>query len=176
MATFQLDFAHTNIGFTVRHMMVSKVRGTFRTYRGTLDIDPTDFTKSTFAGEIEVASIDTGNTDRDAHLRNNDFFDAPNHPLITFASTGIQQKGDDTFEVTGDLTIRGVTKPISLAVEYNGINKNPWGQTVVGFNAHAVINRTDFGVNFNAALETGGVLVGEKVNLDLDVEGILAAD
>lgn len=170
--SYTIDTVHSHVGFSVRHMMVTTVRGKFTRYAGTAAIDPTDFTKSTFQGEIEVESIDTGNADRDKHLRTNDFFDAANHPKITFRSTRIVHKGGDDYEVTGDLTIRGVTKPVTLAVEYAGTNKNPWGKVVAGFSARGEVNRKDFGVAFNAPLETGGVLVADKVKLELDVQAV----
>jgi len=169
-----LDSVHTHVGFSVKHMMVTTVRGQFKEYRGTVNLDPKDFTKSTFEGEVDVASIDTGNVDRDNHLRTNDFFDAPNHPKITFKSTGIEAKGGSDFVVRGDLTIRGVTKPVVLEVEYLGTSKNPYGKTVAGFSARGTVDRKDFGVAFNAILETGGVAVGEKVKLEVDVEATLA--
>lgn len=168
-----LDPAHSRIGFSVKHMMVSTARGEFKSYSGSLNLDTEDFTRSSVEGEIEVASIDTGNADRDTHLRNNDFFDAPNHPKITFKSTRIERKAGDEYVVYGDLTIRGITKEVALDVETSGIHKNPWGQTVTGFSATGSINRKDFGVAFNAPLETGGVLVGEKVKLELDIEASL---
>lgn len=167
-----LDTVHSHVGFSVKHAMVSTVRGQFKSYRGELNIDPQDFTRSTFQGEIDVASIDTNNADRDNHLRTNDFFDATNHPKITFKSTGITSKGDGEYAVTGDLTIRGVTKPISLNVEFSGTAKNPYGKTVSGFSARGEINRKDFGVSFNALLETGGVIVSDKVKLELDIEAV----
>lgn len=172
--TWTLDPVHTHVGFAVRHMMVTTVRGQFRTYSGTARLDTNDFSKSSFEGEIDVASIDTGNTQRDDHLRNNDFFDAPNHPKITFKSTKIEPKGEGEFTAHGDLTIRGVTKPVELEVEFHGTSKNPYGKTVAGISARGVINRKDFGVSFNAVLETGGVAVAEKVKLELDVELIYA--
>lgn len=172
--TWQIDDVHTHIGFSVRHMMVSTVRGQFRAYRGTVAIDPTDFTRSTITGEVDVTSIDTGNGQRDDHLRTGDFFDAPNHPKITFASTTIEAKGDEAFVVHGDLTIRGVTKPVAFDVEYRGTSKNPWGKTVTGLSAHATINRREFGVNYNAILEAGGVAVSEKVKLEIELEAVLA--
>ena len=169
-----LDSVHTHVGFSVKHMMVTTVRGQFKEYRGTVNLDPKDFTKSTFEGEVDVASIDTVNVDRDNHLRTNDFFDAPNHPKITFKSTGIEAKGGSDFVVRGDLTIRGVTKPVVLEVEYLGTSKNPYGKTVAGFSARGSVDRKDFGVAFNAILETGGVAGGEKVKLEVDVEATLA--
>lgn len=168
-----IDPLHTHIGFSVKHMMVSTVRGQFKAYSGTINLDEQDFTRSSVEGEIEVASIDTGIADRDNHLRNNDFFDAPNHPKITFKSTRIESKGDGEYLVYGDITIRGVTKEIALEVEHAGFNKNPWGQTVTGFSAKGTINRKEFGVNYNAVLEMGGVAVGEKVKIELEVEAVL---
>jgi polyisoprenoid-binding protein YceI len=172
--SFIIDEVHTHIGFSVKHMMVSTVRGQFRQYRGTVAIDPTDFSKSRFEGEVDVASIDTGNSQRDDHLRTSDFFDAPHHPKITFKSATIEHKEDNEFVVYGDLTIRGVTKPVVFEVEFHGTSKNPWGKTVAGLSARTTINRKDFGVNYNALLETGGVAVGEKVKLELDAEFVAA--
>jgi polyisoprenoid-binding protein YceI len=169
-----IDSVHSHVGFSVKHTMVSTVRGQFKTYTGTVRLDADDFAKSQFEGEIDVASITTDNVDRDNHLRTNDFFDAQNHPKITYKSTRIDSKGDGQYVVHGDLTIRGVSKPIALDVEFLGTGKNPWGKTVAGFNARGSVNRKDFGVNFNAALETGGVLVGEKVNIEIEVELTLA--
>jgi polyisoprenoid-binding protein YceI len=170
-----LDNLHTHVGFAVKHMMVTTVRGQFKQYSGTLDLDPDDFTKSKFEGEIDVASIDTGNSQRDDHLRTNDFFDAPNHPKITFKSTRIEKKGGDEYVVHGDLTMRGVTKPITLDVEFHGVAKNMHGKTVAGLGATGTINRKDFGVNFNALLEGGGVALGEKVKIEIDAE-VLASE
>jgi len=169
---WQIDNVHTHVGFSVKHMMVTTVRGQFRNYQGTLNLDTKDFTRSTFEGEIEVASVDTGNPDRDNHLRTGDFFDAANHPKITFKSTRIEPKDDGEYVVNGTITIRGVSKPIALDVEFLGTSKNPYGKTVAGLSVRGTLNRKDFGVNFNAVLETGGVAVGEKVKLEVDVEAI----
>jgi len=174
--TWTIDTVHTHVGFSVKHMMVTTVRGQFRKYSGTVRLDPKDFTRSTFEGEIDVASIDTGVADRDNHLRSNDFFDAPSHPKITFKSSRIEKKGEGEYVVHGDITIRGVTKPIALDVEYLGTSKNPYGKTVAGVSAHGTLNRKDFGVSFNALLETGGVAVGEKVKLEVEVEALYAED
>lgn len=173
---WQLDAVHSHIGFNVKHLMVSTVRGQFKKYTGTVNFDPSDFTKSTFEGRIEVASIDTENKDRDAHLRTNDFFDATNHPFITFKSKRIEKKGDAEFIVTGDLTIRGVTKEVAIEVEYNGVAKSPYGHTATGLSARTTINRHDFGVSFNAALETGGVVVSDKVKVEIELEAIQVPD
>jgi len=170
MSSWAIDTVHTHVGFSVKHMMVTTVRGQFRTYRGTVKLDPKDFLKSTFEGEIDVASVDTGNNDRDNHLRTNDFFDVANHPKISFKSKKIELKDEGEYVVHGDITIRGVTKPVALEVEFHGVSKNPYGKTVAGVSAKTTINRKDFGVNFNALLETGGVAVGEKVKLEVDAE------
>lgn len=174
MSSWSIDKVHSHVGFTVKHMMVATVRGQFKEYGGTFNLDAADFTRSTFEGSIEVTSIDTANADRDNHLRSGDFFDIANHPKIAFKSTSIQAKGDGEFTVHGDLTLRGVTKPIALDVEYHGTAKNPYGKTVAGINARGTINRKDFGVNFNAVLETGGVAVAEKVKIEIDLEAVLA--
>jgi polyisoprenoid-binding protein YceI len=172
--SWHLDSVHSHVGFSVKHMMVTTVRGQFKGYTGSLQLDPKDFSRSTFQGEIDVASVDTGNADRDNHLRTGDFFDAPNHPKITFKSTSIEPKGEGAYVVHGDLGIRGVTKNVALEVEFHGVSKNPYGKTVAGLSATGTINRKDFGVAFNAVLETGGVAVGEKVKLELDVEATWA--
>jgi polyisoprenoid-binding protein YceI len=168
-----IDKAHTRIGFSVKHMMVSTVHGEFKSYSGTIELDAQDLTRSRVSGEIEVASIDTGNSDRDNHLRANDFFDAPNHPTISFRSTRLERLSSDTFKVFGDLTIRGVTREVELEAEYAGQHKNPWGKTSTGFTVTGTINRKDFGMDFNMPLETGGLLVGEKVKIQLDIEAVL---
>ncbi|HEY0191811.1 MAG TPA: YceI family protein [Kofleriaceae bacterium] len=165
-----VDPVHTHVGFSVRHMMVTTVRGSFTTFSGTFELDPADFTKSQVTGEIDVASIDTKNADRDTHLRTGDFFDAAAHPKITFTSTKIEKKGDD-YVVHGDLTLRGVTKSIALDVEFAGVTKNAYAQTIIGVSAHGTISREEFGVKYgNALLETGGVAIGDKVKLEIEVQ------
>lgn len=165
-----IDGIHTHIGFSVKHMMVSTVRGQFKQYRGTIEIDPADFLRSKFEGEIDVASVDTGNEQRDGHLRTGDFFDAPSHPKITFKSTRIEAKGDGEYTVHGDLSIRGVTRPVALDVEFHGTSKHLNGKTLAGVSVRGTINRKDFGVNYNAVLELGGVAISEKVKLEIDAE------
>lgn len=169
---WNLDSTHSHVGFSVKHMMVTTVRGQFKTYSAKFDLDANDFAKSTFEGEIDVASIDTANADRDVHLRTNDFFDAPNNPKITFKSTKIEPQGGNEFKVTGDFTLRGITKPITLDVEFLGTSKNPYGKTVAGLSARGTVNRKDFGVNFNAVLETGGIAISDKVTLELDLQAV----
>jgi polyisoprenoid-binding protein YceI len=169
---YTLDAAHTRIGFVARHAMVTKVRGSFQEFVGTANLDFTDPTKSTAQLTVQVASINTGQEQRDDHLRTNDFFDAPAFPEITFVSTGVEALGKDEFRLNGDLTIKGITKPVSVDFEYTGAAKDPFGNVRAGFEGKTVINRTDWGVNFNAALETGGLLVSEKITLEFDVSAI----
>ncbi|HEY9900369.1 MAG TPA: YceI family protein [Pantanalinema sp.] len=170
---WQIDASHSHVGFSVKHMMVSTVKGQFKTYSGSLVIDEKDLTKSVISGQIEVASIDTRDSGRDDHLRSADFFDVANHPLITFASKRIEGKGGNAYRVTGDLTIRGVTQEVVLDAEYHGLAKDPWGGTRTGFTVSGTVNRKDYGLVWNAALETGGVLVGEKIKLELEIEAVL---
>jgi len=170
---WQIDNSHTHVGFSVKHMMVATVRGEFKQYTGTLELDPSDLALSKVSGEIEVASLDTREANRDQHLRSSDFFDAEQFPKITFASRRIERLDEENYRVIGDMTIRGVTRQVTLEAEYSGIHKDPWGGTRTGFVVRGAIDRKDFGLTWNAALETGGVLVGEKVKLELDVEVVL---
>jgi len=169
---YTIDTAHSRLGFVARHAMVTKVRGSFEEYAGTAYLDFQDPTKSTAAVTIQVASVTTNQKQRDEHLRTSDFFDAPTYPEITFTSTAVEVTGPETFVMTGDLTIKGITKSVSVDFELTGTAKDPFGNTRVGFDGKTVINRTDWGVNFNAALETGGVLVSEKITLEFDVSAI----
>lgn len=170
MTKWVVDQSHSNIGFQVKHMMVSKVRGSFDNYETTIEAaDLADLTTANIHFAFDVASINTKNTDRDNHLRSGDFFDAENYKNITFQSTSITGSGSD-YEVTGDLTIRDVTKAVTFEVEFNGKGTNPWGQEVYGFEAEAKINREEFGLTWNAALETGGVMVGKDIKILVDLE------
>ena len=171
---YAIDPSHSHIGFTARHAMVTKVRGSFAEYEGHGYFDEEDPTKSSLELTIKAQSIDTGNSDRDNHLRSNDFFDMENHPEIRFESTNVEVKGDDQFRVTGDLTIKGVTKPVSVDFEYTGTAVDPFGNQRIGLEGRTTINRKDWGVNWNAALEAGGVLVSEKVALEFEVSAIRA--
>jgi polyisoprenoid-binding protein YceI len=173
--TWNFDLSHSSVNFYVRHLMVSKVHGRFQTWGGTLIIDDADVTRSRVEVTNDVASIDTKEEKRDAHLRSADFFDAENHPKLTFVSTSVKKISDEELEVTGDLTIRGTTKPITLKVESNGTVRDPWGGTRAGFSAKASISRKEFGLHWNALLETGGVVVGDKIEIGLEIEAIQAA-
>jgi polyisoprenoid-binding protein YceI len=173
--TYILDPAHTRIGFVARHAMVTKVRGQFNDFEGSGVVDASDFSKSTVTVTIQAASIDTRNEQRDAHLRSNDFLAMEEYPQITFTSTGIQQTGPTSVELTGDLTIRGVSKTVAIPFEFEGAATDPYGNLRVGFEGSVVINRKDFGVTWNVALETGGVLVSDKVTLEFEVSAIKTA-
>jgi polyisoprenoid-binding protein YceI len=172
--TFTLDPTHTRLGFVARHAMVTKVRGSFTDFAGTAVLDAEDPTRSHAEVTIQVASVDTGNAQRDEHLRTNDFFDAATYPEIRFVSTKAESVGDDNYRLTGDLTIKGITHQVAVDFEFTGLAADPWGNQRAGFEGKAVINRKDFGVNFNAALEAGGVLVSEKITLEFDVSAIKA--
>lgn len=167
---WQIDFAHSGIGFSVRHMMISKVRGQFEKFSGHVNFDENDPTQTAVDITIEISSINTRDGQRDNHLRSADFFDAANYPVMAFKSKQVEQLSDDEGRLVGDLTIRGVTKEVALDVEYAGQSKSPWGTTSAGFTATATINRKDWGLNWNQALETGGVLVGEKVQISIELE------
>jgi polyisoprenoid-binding protein YceI len=173
--TYALDVSHSRLGFVARHAMVTKVRGAFNDFEGTATIDGDDPSRSSVNVTIKVDSIDTRNKQRDDHIRTNDFLDIENYPTITFASTSIEHDGGDDFQVTGDLTIRGVTKAVTIPLEFQGVVKDPWGNDRVGFEGSVVINRKDWGVNWNAALEAGGVLVSEKVTLEFEISAVKAA-
>lgn len=170
--TYTIDTAHSRVGFVARHAMVTKVRGAFNDFEGTAAIDGENPENSSVNVTVQVASIDTRNEQRDGHLRTNDFLDADTYPTITFKSTGITYDGGNDFVVTGDLTIKDVTKSISFPLEFQGAVKDPFGNDRIGFDGSVVINRKDWNVSWNAALETGGVLVSEKVTLEFEISAI----
>jgi len=166
--TWTVDGSHTSVGFTVRHLMVSKVRGHFGTFNGVVNVAENPL-ESTLEATVDTTSITTNDDGRDQHLRSADFFDVENHPTMTLRSTGVEERGSD-FLLRADLTIRGITRPVELDLEFDGVEKDPWGGTRAGFSASTEISRKDFGLEWNAALETGGVVVGDKVKIQIDAE------
>ena len=169
--TWTIDPVHSEIGFTVRHMMVSKVRGKFNSFSGDIvtGMSPVD---SKVSATIDLSSIDTGNVDRDNHIRSADFFEVDSHKTMSFRSTGVRRDGDD-YVLDGELTLKGITRPISLRLEPGGFGPDPTGATRAGFSAIGQLKRSDFGVDFNAVLETGGVVVGDRVDIYLEIEAVL---
>ncbi|MFD9288094.1 YceI family protein [Streptomyces sp. NPDC060030] len=173
--TYTIDPAHSSIGFTVRHAMVTNVRGSFGEHEGSLVLDGSAPSNSSASIDVKIASVDTGIADRDGHLVSGDFFDAEKFPLMTFRSTQAEQLGGDTYRVTGDLTIKDVTRPLSIDLEFNGSATDVYGNERVGFEGSTDILRSDWGLTWNAALETGGVMVSDKVKLNFDISAVKAA-
>lgn len=170
--TYTIDPAHSRVGFVARHAMVTKVRGSFNEFEGSGYFDAEDPTKSRLELTIRAASIDTRNADRDAHLKSNDFFAMDEYPEIKFVSTKVEAASEGTYRVTGDLTIKGIIKPITFDLEFTGDVVDPWGNTRIGFEGTTTVNRKDWGVNFNMALEAGGVLVSENVTLEFEIAAV----
>jgi polyisoprenoid-binding protein YceI len=170
--TYTLDTAHSRVGFVARHAMVTKVRGSFNEFEGSTVIDGADPSKSSVNITVQVDSVDTRNAQRDGHLRTNDFLDIEKFPQITFTSTSITHEGGNDFQLTGDLTIKGVTKSVTIPVEFQGTAKDPFGNDRIGFEGSTVIVRSDYGITYNAALETGGVLVSDKITLEFEISAI----
>ena len=170
--TYAVDPSHSRIGFVARHAMVTKVRGSFNEFEGTGYFDAENPANSSLQLTIQAASIDTRNADRDGHLKSNDFFDMETYPTITFVSTAVEAVNDTNYRVTGDLTIKDITKPVTIDFEYTGTAVDPYNNTRIGLEGTTTINRKDWGVSWNAALEAGGVLVGEKVVLEFEVSAI----
>ena len=160
-----LDPTHSEITFKVKHLMISNVKGEFRNFTATIDSESDDFSNAKVQANVETDSIFTNNDDRDNHLKSADFFDVENNKEITFTGFSFEKTDDDEFDLTGDLTINGVTKPVTLEVEFGGINQDPWGNTKAGFTFKGKLNREDFGLTWNAALETGGVMVSKEVKI-----------
>ncbi len=171
---YAIDTSHSRLGFAARHAMVTNVRGSFHDFSGTAHIDATDPAASHVTVEVQVASIDTGSADRDGHLRSADFFDVENHPTLRFVSTSVARDGD-VWAITGDLTIKDVTRSLTIEFEETGSARDPFGNLRAGFEGETTINRKDFGLTWNAALETGGVLVSDKVKLSFDISAIKSA-
>jgi polyisoprenoid-binding protein YceI len=165
-----IDPTHSKIGFKVRHLMISNVLGNFKNFEGEIISDGNNFTNSSVKLSIKTASVDTEIADRDTHLKSADFFDAEKFPVMTFSSTSMEDFGDDTYELKGLMKIKDVEKPVKLSVEFGGVMKDPWGNEKAGFSITGKLNRKDFGLNWNAALEAGGVLVGEEVKIICDIE------
>lgn len=172
---YAIDPSHTTLGFTARHAMVTNVKGKFLDFTGTLHLDGSDPAKSTASFDVKMDSIDTGSADRDGHLKSADFFKTEEFPTMTFRSTSAEALGGDDYRITGDLEILGTTKPITIDLEFNGAAKDPFGNERVGFEGKAEILRSEFGLTWNAALETGGVLVSEKIKLNFDISAIKSA-
>ena len=169
---YTIDTSHSRLGFSARHAMVTTVRGAFPTFEGTARIDTANPAASTVSLSIDVNSVDTGSADRDGHLRSGDFFDVETYPTMTFTSTQVEREDASTWLITGDLTIKGVTNSITVPFEFEGAATDPFGNLRVGFEGSVVINRKDYGVSWNAALEAGGVLVSEKITLEFEVSAI----
>jgi polyisoprenoid-binding protein YceI len=170
MAKWTVDASHTSVSFSVKHMMVSKVRGRFTGVEGAIEGNPEDLTGANINFTIDASTIHTNSEDRDNHLRSADFFDTETFPKITFVSTDIVKKGDSKYDVTGDMTVKDVTKKITFEAEYEGTGKNPWGVDVAGFEVEGKISRKEFGLTWNQALEAGGVLVGDDIKITIDLQ------
>ena len=169
-----IDPTHSKVGFKVKHLMISNVLGSFRDFSGEVKTAGNDFSTAAISFSLKTASVDTEMPDRDGHLKSPDFFDAEKYPEITFNSNGLKDLGDDMYELNGSLKIKDVSKPVTLEVEYGGIMSDPWGNVKAGFSISGKINRKDWGLNWNAALEEGGVLVGEEVKINCDIELVKA--
>jgi polyisoprenoid-binding protein YceI len=172
MATtkWTLDPTHSELGFKIRHLMITNVSGTFKTFSAEAETEDLDFTTARVSLTADMNSISTNNEQRDGHLRNADFFETDKHPQLTFRSTKLEKKDAETFILHGDLTMKGITKPVKLDVEFNGLTKDPWGGERAGFVVTGKINRTEWGLSFNAALETGGLMLGEDVKISAEVQ------
>lgn len=175
MATYKIDADHSDIMFKVKHLMISTVTGIFKKFNATLEINEEDFSQAKVTFEADIDSVDTKNDQRDTHLKSDDFFNAEQFPKMTFKSTGIEKSGDNEYRLIGDLTIRDVTKPVELKVEYNGSTKDPWGMERMGFEASGKINRKEYGLKWSAVTEAGGVVVSDDVRLAMNIEMVKQA-
>jgi len=175
VATYTVDPGHSSVGFAVRHLGFSKVRGRFTAFEGTLELDQADLSTLSTHASIDAGTITTGDEKRDAHLRSDDFFAVEEHPELSFTSTGTRSVGSDRLEIDGELTMRGVTHPVTFDAVYLGEARDPWGGDRVAFEATTKVNRKDYGLNWNAALETGGFLVANEVEIVLEIQAVKAA-
>jgi len=173
-SVWNLDSTHSSVDFSLKHMMISKVKGTFKEFSAQIEADPADLTTASINFDIQVASVDTRNSDRDNHLRAGDFFDAEAFPTMNFVATKIVKTDDGEYDVTGNFRIKDVTREETFAVVFEGEGKDPWGQRKVGFSVEGKINRGDFGLVYNAVLETGGVLISDTIKISLDIQAVIA--
>ncbi|MEX2414937.1 MAG: YceI family protein [Paenibacillaceae bacterium] len=169
-AKWAVDASHSSIDFSIRHMMIAKVKGTFHNFEAEIEANPADLTTAKIKFSVDLASVDTRNTDRDNHLRSADFFDVDNMPKMTFEAKQITSTDGNEYDVVGDLTLHGVTRSEKFAVIFEGTGKDPWGNEKTGFSATGAINRSDYGLTYNAALETGGILIGDEVKVTIEIE------
>lgn len=170
LVKWAVDTAHSSIDFSIRHMMIAKVKGSFESFEAIIEANPEDLTSANINFSIDLASITTRNTDRDNHLRSADFFDTDNMPKLTFEAKQITSTDSNEYDVVGDLTLHGVTRSEKFAVIFEGTGKDPWGNTKVGFSATGAIKRSDYGLTYNAALETGGIMIGDEVKITIEIE------
>lgn len=170
-----VDASHSAIDFSVRHMMIAKVKGSFHAFEANIEADVNDLTTADISFKIDLSSVDTRNGDRDAHLKSGDFFDVEKNPTLDFKATSITKSGEGEYEVTGDVTLHGVTRSETFEVSFEGSGKDPWGNTKAGFSAKGALNRSDYGLTYNAALETGGVLIGDEVKISIELEAMQQA-
>jgi polyisoprenoid-binding protein YceI len=174
-AKWAIDASHSAVEFSVRHMMIAKVKGAFHEFEAEIQADIQDLTTADISFKINLSSVDTRNGDRDGHLKSADFFDVENYPTLDFKATSISKSGEGEYEVTGDVSLHGVTRSETFEVTFEGSGKDPWGNTKAGFSAKGAIKRSDYGLTYNAALETGGVLIGDEVKISLEIEALQQA-
>lgn len=174
-AKWVVDPAHSSVDFSIKHMMIANVKGTFHQFEAEIEADPHDLTTASIEFSVDLNSIDTRNEDRDNHLRSADFFDVENNPKMTFTATKIEKTGDGEYAVTGNLNLHGITREETFNVEFEGAGKDPWGNEKVGYSVNGKIKRSDYELKYNAVLETGGVLIGDEVKVSLDIEASLQA-
>ncbi|WP_309118293.1 YceI family protein [Paenibacillus sp.] len=175
LTKWAVDPTHSSVDFSIKHMMISKVKGTFTSFDASIEADPQDLTTANISFTVDLASVNTNNADRDNHLRSADFFDVENQPKLTFVAKSIRKTDVGEYTVTGDLTLHGVTRLETFAVTFEGEGKDPWGNEKVGFSASGSLKRSDYGLTWNAALETGGFLVGDDVKVSIELQAVKQA-